>query len=54
MQQDFIETKDLDSYIPGYDEFCEVEEEMEYSKEDYYVDSLVEERILERLEKESD
>ena len=43
-------TEDLPSYIPGYDEWCEErEQETDYDK---YIERLVDEQILERLEKE--
>ena len=41
-------TEDLPSYIPGYDEWLE-EQETAYDK---YIERLVDEQILERLEKE--
>ena len=41
-------TEDLPSYIPGYDEWLE-EHETAYDK---YIERLVDEQILERLEKE--
>ena len=43
-------TEDLPSYIPGYDEYLEErEKETDY---DEYIDMLIDEQILERLEKE--
>ena len=43
-------TEDLPSYIPGYDEWLEErEQETAYDK---YIERLVDEQILERLEKE--
>ena len=46
-------TEDLPSYIPGYDEWLEErEQETDYAAYDKYIDRLVDEQILERLEKE--
>lgn len=43
-------TEDLPSYIPGYDEYLEQQKkETDY---DEYIDMLIDEQILERLEKE--
>lgn len=44
-------TEDLPSYIPGYDEYLE-EQETDYAAYDKYIERLVDEQILERLEKE--
>lgn len=44
-------TEDLPSYIPGYDEWLE-EQETDYAVYDKYIERLVDEQILERLEKE--
>ena len=44
-------TEDLPSYIPGYDEWLE-EQETDYDAYNDYIDRLVDEQILERLEKE--
>ena len=44
-------TEDLPSYIPGYDEWLE-EQETDYTAYDKYIERLVDEQILERLEKE--
>ena len=45
-------TEDLPSYIPGYDEWLEErEQETAYDK---YIERLVDEQILERLEKENE
>ena len=44
-------TEDLPSYIPGYDEWLE-EQETDYAAYDKYIDRLIDEQILERLEKE--
>ena len=47
-------TEDLPSYIPGYDEWLEErEQETDYAAYDDYIDRLVDEQILERLEKEN-
>ena len=46
-------TEDLPSYIPGYDEWLEEQERnIDYAAYDKYIDRLVDEQILERLEKE--
>lgn len=46
-------TEDLPSYIPGYDEWLEErEQETDYAAYDKYIERLVDEQILERLEKE--
>lgn len=46
-------TEDLPSYIPGYDDWCEEQEkETDYDAYDDYIDRIVDEQILERLEKE--
>lgn len=46
-------TEDLPSYIPGYDEWLEEQEqETDYAAYDKYIERLVDEQILERLEKE--
>ena len=46
-------TEDLPSYIPGYDDWCEErEQETDYAAYDKYIERLVDEQILERLEKE--
>lgn len=46
-------TEDLPSYIPGYDEWLEErEQETDYAAYDKYIDRLIDEQILERLEKE--
>lgn len=46
-------TEDLPSYIPGYDEWLEErEQETNYAAYDKYIERLVDEQILERLEKE--
>ena len=46
-------TEDLTSYIPGYDEYLE-EQETDYAAYDKYIERLVDEQILERLEKEEE
>ena len=44
-------TEDLSSYIPGYDDWCEKQEqETNYDAYDEYIDMLIDEQILERLE----
>ena len=48
-------TEDLTSYIPGYDEYLEErEQETDYAAYDKYIERLVDEQILERLEKENE
>lgn len=48
-------TEDLPSYIPGYDDWCEKQErETDYAAYDKYIERLVDEQILERLEKENE
>ena len=44
-------TEDLSSYIPGYDEYLEeLEKETDYDAYDEYINMLIDEQILERLE----
>ena len=44
-------TEDLPSYIPGYEEWLkEQEKETDYDAYDEYIDMLIDEQILERLE----
>ena len=44
-------TEDLSSYIPGYDEYLEeLEKETNYDAYDEYINMLIDEQILERLE----
>lgn len=44
-------TEDLPSYIPGYDEYLEeLEKETDYDAYDEYINMLIDEQILERLE----
>ena len=48
-------TEDLPSYIPGYDEYLEErEQETDYAAYDKYIERLIDEQILERLEKEEE
>ena len=48
-------TEDLPSYIPGYDEWLEErEQETDYAAYDKYIERLIDEQILERLEKEDE
>lgn len=48
-------TEDLPSYIPGYDEWLEEQERnIDYAAYDKYIERLVDEQILERLEKENE
>lgn len=46
-----FDTTDLTSYIPGYDEYIEPKE-VKNDEED--IDTIVDEQILERLEKEKE
>lgn len=46
-----MDTEDLSSYYPGYDDYCEPKEEVN-PDDDPTVDERVDEMILERLEKE--
>lgn len=47
-----IDTEDLTSYIPGYDDYCEPKpDEPDF---DDIVDDIVDEQILQRLEKEKE
>ena len=44
-------TEDLSSYIPGYDEYLEeLERNIDYDAYDEYINMLIDEQILERLE----
>ena len=44
-------TEDLSSYIPGYDEYLEeLERNINYDAYDEYINMLIDEQILERLE----
>ena len=44
-------TEDLSSYIPGYEEWLEeLEKETDYDAYDEYIDMLIDEQTLERLE----
>ena len=47
-----IDTTDLTSYIPGYDEYCEPKEYI--NKDDYIIDDVIDEMLLERAEKEEE
>lgn len=48
-------TEDLTSYIPDYDEWLEEQERnIDYAAYDKYIERLVDEQILERLETEND
>lgn len=46
-----INTVDLDSYCPGYDDYCESKEELN-PDDNPEIDARVDEMIMERLEKE--
>jgi hypothetical protein len=50
--EDYIDTQDLPSYIPGYDEYLEQQKQETDDAYDEYIDTLIDEQILERLEKE--
>lgn len=44
-----IETTDLTSYYPGYDDYCELKEEKKYDDRDNYEDYVLEkEKIMNR------
>ncbi len=45
-----IDTQDLTSYIPGYDEYCEHKEEVD--EEDFDIDAIIDERRLQKYESE--
>lgn len=48
-----MDTQDLSSYYPGYDDYCEPKEEV--NPDDPRIDEIVDEQILRRLEeKESE
>lgn len=47
-----IDTTDLDSYYPGYDDYCEFKEEINPDDDDPTIDEKIDEAIIERLEKE--
>lgn len=43
-----IDTRDLDSYYPGYDEYCEPREDQ--GDEDFDIDAIIDERRLQEME----
>jgi hypothetical protein len=43
-----IDTTDLSSYYPGYDEYCEPKEEN--YEDDYDIDAIIDERRLQEME----
>ncbi len=45
-----IDTRDLDSYYPGYDEYCEPREVR--GDEDFDIDAIIDERRLQEMEAE--
>lgn len=45
-----MDTTDLTSYIPGYDEYCEPKEYIDYDVDN--IDDVIDEMLLERAEKE--
>lgn len=47
-----IDTTDLTSYIPGYDEYCEPREYKDY--DDDNLDDVIDEMLLERAEEKED
>lgn len=47
-----IDTTDLTSYIPGYDEYCEPKEYKDY--DDDNLDDVIDEMLLERAEEKED
>lgn len=46
-----IDTTDLDSYYPGYEDYCEPKEEIE---SDYNIDEIIDEMKLGKLMKEKE
>ncbi len=50
-----IDTQDLSSYYPGYEDYLEPKKEFDPDEDDCDVDAIVDEMILRRLEeKEND
>ena len=47
-----IDTTDLTSYIPGYDEYCEPKEYID--RDDYILDDVIDELLLQQAEEEED
>lgn len=47
-----IDTTDLTSYIPGYDEYCEPKEYKDY--DDDNLDDVIDELMLKRAEEKED
>lgn len=45
-----IDTTDLDSYYPGYDEYCEPKEEFDNSEHDSTFDFITDDMIAKSLE----
>lgn len=45
-----IDTRDLDSYYPGYDEYCEPRENQ--GDEDFDIDAIIDERRLQEMEEQ--
>lgn len=45
-----IDTRDLDSYYPGYDEYCEIKE----SQGDEDIDAIIDEKKLQELEEKKE
>lgn len=46
-----IETEDLPSYYPGYDEYCEPKEEIDWEN-DPRIEESIDEAIIKRLEED--
>lgn len=46
-----IETEDLPSYYPGYDEYCEPKEEIDWEN-DPIIEESIDEAIMKRLEED--
>ena len=46
-----IETEDLSSYYPGYDEYCEPKEEIDWGN-DPRIEESIDEAIMKRLEED--
>lgn len=49
-----IDTEDLTSYIPGYDDYCEPSIEKDDGYDDYYYDNYVDQKLEEKYRKEQD
>lgn len=47
-----IDTEDLTSYYPGYDEYCEPREN-QGDEEDFDIDAIIDERRLQEMEEKN-